>query len=70
MKILISIAGVLTIINLASADPFPDTLWTKVYGDTASKVAETMVETQDGGFVLVGYTCSYSSSADVYMVEN
>jgi len=47
-----------------------DTLWTKTYGTTATDGANAVCETNDGGFVLAGYTYSQGlGNLDIYLVR-
>jgi Secretion system C-terminal sorting domain len=48
-----------------------DTLWTKTYGGIEDDVANTVCQTPDSGFVLMGFTKSFSMGieADFYMVK-
>ncbi|HOY30312.1 MAG TPA: T9SS type A sorting domain-containing protein [Bacteroidales bacterium] len=47
-----------------------DTLWTKKYGGSQSEEANSMRQTSDGGFILSGYSESFSfGSKDFYVVK-
>jgi len=47
-----------------------DTLWTKTYGGMRDECAESVQQTSDGGYILVGYTDSYGAgSQDVYLLK-
>ncbi len=47
-----------------------DTLWTRTYGGGGDDCALHAIETQDGGFIAVGYTASYGAGGwDVYVVR-
>jgi len=44
-----------------------DTLWTRRYGGSASEKAYSVVQTHDGGYIVVGETQSYGAGAyDIY----
>jgi hypothetical protein len=45
-----------------------DTLWTRTYGSTADDIGFSGTETQDGGFVIVGYT-AVAGPRDVYIIR-
>jgi len=48
----------------------PDTLWTRTYGGLKLEEAYSVLETSDGGFILVGYTTSFGEGgADVYLIK-
>ncbi|MCX6291542.1 MAG: T9SS type A sorting domain-containing protein [Bacteroidetes bacterium] len=47
-----------------------DTLWTKVYGGIDRDEASSVQPTNDGGFIIAGYTKSFGAdSADVYLIK-
>ena len=47
-----------------------DTIWTKTYGGGGWEECMSVQETNDGGFVLVGYTKSYGEGQeDIYLVK-
>lgn len=46
-----------------------DTLWTKTYGGSADDWAGSIKETTDGGYIISGYTLSFSSFSDVYLIK-
>ena len=44
--------------------------WTKTIGGTGDEVAETIIKTLDGGYLIQGYTTSFgASSSDIYLVK-
>ncbi len=45
-----------------------DTLWTRVYGDTGSQMANSVVQTSDGAFVAAGYTGGYDNT-DFWLIK-
>jgi hypothetical protein len=47
-----------------------DSVWTKTYGGIGWDVAESVDETQDGGYIIAGYTYSFGNGeSDVYLVR-
>ncbi len=48
----------------------PDTLWTRTYGGPGDEQAYDVIETSDGGYLIVGYTMSYGAlEKDIYLVK-
>jgi len=57
-------------IFLIKTDSVGDTLWTKTYGGAALDIAYQVKQTNDSGYVLVGYTASFGSGADdIYVIK-
>jgi hypothetical protein len=55
---------------LAKMNPDGDTIWTSVLGGNSSDACNAFVETADGGFMLVGWTMSYTNGeADYYLIK-
>jgi hypothetical protein len=46
-----------------------DTLWTKTYGNTGYDEAQSIKQTSDGGFIMVGQTATVDYAGDVYLVK-
>jgi len=58
-------------IYVIKTDANGDTLWTKVYGGTNSDRAKFVRQTDDGGYVITGYTYSSGAgSGDVFLIKN
>jgi hypothetical protein len=48
----------------------PQVIWNKTYGGVAAEEGWMVQQTNDGGYVLIGYTVSYSSgSADIWLIK-
>jgi hypothetical protein len=58
MRFSITIILTLCAVTLASAQPQPDTLWTRVFGGGDDDWAQSVLITPDGGYVLAGTTQS------------
>ena len=60
---------ILSLFSLLSAGA-PDTLWTRVYGDTAVEGGYSIQQTSDGGFIIAGRTNSFGAGGyDVYLIR-
>ncbi len=46
-----------------------DIQWVRTYGGNADDLANSICAAQDGGFLLAGYTYSYSDNSDIYLVR-
>jgi hypothetical protein len=48
----------------------PDTLWTKTYGGAEDDQAYAVMQTSDGGYIIVGSTCSFAiGSEDMWLLK-
>lgn len=53
----------------AIAQPAPDTLWTRRYGGDHSDRIRDLQETADGGYILAGYSLSYSTDTRYWVIR-
>jgi len=57
-------------VYLIRTDANGDTLWTRTYGGSSNDVGRSIQQTQDGGFIIAGYTASYGAgNYDVYLIK-
>jgi regulation of enolase protein 1 (concanavalin A-like superfamily) len=57
-------------IYVIRTDAYGDTLWTRTYGGVNNDQARSIAQTSDGGFIITGYTETYSSgSSNIYLVR-
>jgi hypothetical protein len=46
-----------------------DTIWTRLYGGTSVDEGHSVQQTQDGGYVVAGYTGSFGNRGQVYLIK-
>jgi hypothetical protein len=62
-------------VYLVRTDASGGTIWTRTFGGGSDDGGESVQETQDGGFIIAGYTASFRSSlvthqwGDVYLIK-
>ena len=57
-------------VYLIRTNPDGDTLWTKTFGGTFYDIGNSVLQTDDGGFIIVGETASFGTgNADVYLIR-
>jgi len=56
-------------VYLIKTDSIGDTLWTRTYGGTGSDVGYSVQQTTDGGYIVGGYTTSFGSAEQVYLIK-
>jgi hypothetical protein len=55
---------------LVKTDQYGDSLWTKTYGGPSSDYGRSVRQTDDGGYIMVGYSYSFGGpEPDVYVVK-
>lgn len=55
---------------LVRTDHYGDTLWTRTYGGSEYDEASAVALTEDGGYIIVGYTTSFGvNGREVYLVK-
>jgi len=57
-------------VYLVRTDSEGDTLWTKTFGGTENDIGNSVKETQDGGFIVAGFSNSFSdNNNDIYLIK-
>jgi hypothetical protein len=56
-------------VYLVRTDSLGDTIWTSVIGGDLGDYGRSVQQTQDGGFIVVGYTNSFGGMLDAYMIK-
>jgi hypothetical protein len=57
-------------IYLIKTDQNGNTLWTKTYGGSENDIGNSVKQTSDNGYIVVGYTQSFgATSGDVYIIK-
>ncbi len=56
-------------VYLLKTNAFGDTLWTKTYGGTSRDESRSAQQTQDGGYIVAGWTMSFGNSIQVYLIK-
>jgi hypothetical protein len=57
-------------VYLIRTDDNGDTLWTKTFGGSNSDKSYSVQQTQDGGYIVAGYTWSFGAGGwDVYLIK-
>ena len=54
---------------LFKIDSIGNVLWNKSFGGDSIDAAFDLIQTDDEGFILVGYTFSFSESSDIYLIH-
>jgi hypothetical protein len=57
-------------VYLIKTDSLGDSIWTKTYGGAESEDGNSIQQTQDSGFIIVGFTFSFGAGVnDVYLIK-
>jgi hypothetical protein len=56
-------------VYIVKTDAQGNELWSKTFGGSTSDVGFSIRETSDGGYIVAGYTDSFSDSRDVYVIK-
>ena len=56
-------------VYLVKTNSSGDTLWTRAYGGPGTDVGEEVVQTQDGGYIVVGHTTSFWDRWQIYLLR-
>jgi len=56
-------------ILLLKTNPNGDSLWAKTFGGNQLDIGESVQQTADSGYIIVGYTLSYGAGGDVYIIK-
>jgi hypothetical protein len=69
MKTVLVIASLL-LASVALAQPYPYIEWTRTYGGTGDDVGKSIQITEDGGYIIGGYTNSFGAQGyDMYLIR-
>lgn len=64
-----SIGAGWTDVYLLKTDASGSLLWEKTFGGTAADISHSAQLTDDGGYILAGFTWSFRNKADVYLIK-
>jgi hypothetical protein len=56
-------------VYMIKTDGRGDTLWTKTYGGAGQDLGLSVRQTRDGGYIVAGWTSSFGSAAQVYLIK-
>jgi hypothetical protein len=56
-------------VYLVKTNASGDTLWTRTYGGTSTDRGYSVQQTSDMGYIVVGWTCSFGDTYQVYLVK-
>ena len=56
-------------VYLVKTNAYGDTLWTRTYGGPLGDFGYSVQQTQDGGYVVAGYTGSFGNGGQVYLIK-
>jgi len=64
-----SFGGGQTDVLLIKTDSLGDTLWTRTFGGTGDDIGRSVQQTVDGGYIIGGFTSSFGTSSDIYIIK-
>jgi hypothetical protein len=56
-------------VYLIKTNAFGDTLWTKTYGGAGNDYGYSVRQTEDGGYIVAGYSTSFGNDYQVYLIK-
>ena len=56
-------------VYLVKTDYLGDTLWTETFGGYETDGGTSVQQTSDGGYIIAGYTESYDTAGDAYIIK-
>jgi len=56
-------------VYLIKTDAVGDTLWTRTFGGTSFDPGFSVQQTIDGGYIIGGFTCSFGTGCDTYLIK-
>ena len=56
-------------VYLVKTNASGDTLWTRTYGGVGNDYGNSVQQTQDGGYIVAGWTTSFGNSEQVYLLK-
>jgi len=70
MKVLLKLSFVFVFGSVSLFAQAPDTAWTKTYGGGGGDEANSVQQTSDGGYIIVGNTYSYGEGLEnIYLIK-
>ncbi|MCK4252700.1 hypothetical protein KAX97_14730 [candidate division WOR-3 bacterium] len=56
-------------VYLVKTDSLGDTLWTRIYGGTGDDRGFSVQQTQDGGYIIAGFSTSFGNGSQIYLIK-
>jgi len=54
---------------LVKTDTEGDTLWTKTFGGSSNDFGTSVIQSTDGGYILLGHTWSFGNASDIWLIK-